>query len=150
MFRTLVPVANPFQCAASWKPRCGLNTGAQWHMLPQGYPNYKTVHRRFQQWCREETLLKVLTDLVNTLRDDGEIDESECFIDACFASAKGGGEEIGPTRRGKRVKIMAIVDRQGFAALCKYLRCQSPRSHSGAAEFRLLHDRSEAGESDRR
>jgi hypothetical protein len=25
-----------------------LNTGAQWHMLPQSYPNYKTVHRRFQ------------------------------------------------------------------------------------------------------
>ena len=24
-----------------------LNTGAQWHMLPQSYPNYKTVHRRF-------------------------------------------------------------------------------------------------------
>ena len=24
-----------------------LNTGAQWHMLPQGYPNYKTVLRRF-------------------------------------------------------------------------------------------------------
>src|SRR6478609_6984834 len=23
-----------------------LNTGAQWHMLPQCYPNYKTVHRR--------------------------------------------------------------------------------------------------------
>src|ERR1700748_2617341 len=21
-----------------------LNTGAQWHMLPQSYPNYKTVH----------------------------------------------------------------------------------------------------------
>jgi len=38
---------------------------------------------------------------------------SECFIDACFASAKGGGEEIGPTRRGKGVKIMAI-DRQGL------------------------------------
>lgn len=27
-----------------------LNTGAQWHMLPQSYPNYKTVHRRFQEW----------------------------------------------------------------------------------------------------
>ena len=25
-----------------------LNTGAQWHMLPQGSPNYKTVCRRFQ------------------------------------------------------------------------------------------------------
>ena len=91
-----------------------LNTGAQWHMLPQGYPNYKTVHRRFQQWCREETLRKVLTDLANALREEGEIDESECFIDATFASAKGGGVEIGPTRRGKGVKIMAIVDRQGL------------------------------------
>ena len=29
----------------------GFNTGAQWHMLPQSYPNYKTVHRRFQTWC---------------------------------------------------------------------------------------------------
>ena len=28
-------------------------TGAQW-MLPQCYPNYKTVHRRFQTWCRHE------------------------------------------------------------------------------------------------
>lgn len=91
-----------------------LNTGAQWHMLPQGYPNYKTVHRRFQQWCREETLRKVLTDLANTLREEGEIDESESFIDACFASAKGGGAQIGPTRRGKGVKIMAIVDRHGL------------------------------------
>ncbi|MDF0667553.1 MAG: transposase [Nitrospira sp.] len=27
-----------------------LNTGAQWHFLPQCYPNYKAVHRRFQQW----------------------------------------------------------------------------------------------------
>ena len=28
-----------------------LNTGAQWHMLLQTYPNYKTVHRRFQTLC---------------------------------------------------------------------------------------------------
>jgi transposase len=34
-----------------------LNTGAQWHMLPQSYPNYKTVHRRFQTWCRDEVLI---------------------------------------------------------------------------------------------
>src|SRR5215470_334812 len=36
-----------------------LNTGAQWHMLPQSYPNYKTVHRRFQTWCRDEVLRRV-------------------------------------------------------------------------------------------
>jgi transposase len=91
-----------------------LNTGAQWHWLPQCYPNYKTVHRRFQQWCRNEVLRHVLTDLANGLREQGALDESECFIDASFASAKGGGEQIGPTKRGKGVKILAIVDRHGL------------------------------------
>lgn len=91
-----------------------LNTGAQWHMLPQSYPNYKTVHRRFQNWCESEVLRQVLTDLANELRDAGVIDEREAFIDATFASAKGGGDAIGPTKRGKGVKIMAIVDRHGL------------------------------------
>jgi transposase len=91
-----------------------LNTGAQWHMLPQCYPNYKTVHRRFQQWCQQEVLRAILADLANALREQGAIDERECFIDATFASAKGGGDEIGPTKRGKGVKIMAIVDRHGL------------------------------------
>jgi transposase len=91
-----------------------LNTGAQWHMLPQSFPNYKTVHRRFQQWCEQQVLREVLKDLANTLREQGDIDEREAFIDATFASAKGGGDAIGPTKRGKGVKIMAIVDRHGL------------------------------------
>jgi hypothetical protein len=65
-----------------------LNTGAQWHMLPQYYPNYKTVHRRFQTWCRSEILREVLTDIANELRDRGALDEEECFIDATFVMAK--------------------------------------------------------------
>ena len=32
-------------------------------MLPQSYPNYKTVHRRFQTWCSNEVLRRVLTDV---------------------------------------------------------------------------------------
>jgi hypothetical protein len=62
-----------------------LNTGAQWHMLPQCYPNYK--HRRF---------------------------EEECFIDATFVMAKGGGAAIGATKRGRGMKIMTIMDRHGL------------------------------------
>ena len=88
-----------------------LNTGAQWHMLPQSFPNYKTVHRRFQTWCRDEVLRRVLTDVANELRDRGALNEEECFIDATFVMAKGGGSEIGITKRGKGIKIMAIVDR---------------------------------------
>src|SRR5260370_23241485 len=78
-----------------------LNTGAQWHMLPQSYPNYKTVHRRFQTWCCNEILRRVLTDVANELRDKGALDEEECFIDATFVMAKGGRSEIGTTKRGK-------------------------------------------------
>ncbi len=83
-------------------------------MLPQYYPNYKTVHWRFQHWCKQEVLREVLTDLANTLRDEGTLDESECFIDATFASAKGGGAEIGPIKRSKCLKKMVIVDRHGL------------------------------------
>jgi transposase len=91
-----------------------LNTGAQWHMLPQCYPNYKIVHRRFQKWCEQEVLRGILTELANELRERGDLDERESSIDATFASAKGGGEGIGKTRRGKGVKILAIVDRNGL------------------------------------
>jgi transposase len=41
------------------------------------------------------------------------LDEEEC-IDATFVMAKGGGAEVGTTKRGKGMKIMAIVDRHGL------------------------------------
>src|SRR5215472_12449401 len=83
-------------------------------MLPQSYPNYKTVHRRFQAWCRDEFLRRLLTDVANQLRERGALDEKECFIDATFVMAKGGGAENGATKRGKGMKIMASVDRHGL------------------------------------
>jgi len=42
-------------------------------------------------------LRDALTDLANALRDEGVIDERERFIDATFAFAKGGGDEIAST-----------------------------------------------------
>src|SRR5947199_8346537 len=53
-------------------------------------------------------------DVANELRDKGALDEAECFIDATFVMAKGGVAEIGPTKRGRGMKIMAIVDRHGL------------------------------------
>jgi transposase len=102
-----------------------LNPGAQWYMLPQCYPNYKTVHRRVQQWCQREVLREILKELANTLREEGEIDEHESFIDATFASAKGGGDGIGNTRRGKGVKILADCRSPWAAALGEHTRGQS-------------------------
>ena len=48
-------------------------------------------------------------DIANELRERGVLDEEECFIDATFVMAKGGGAEVGPTKSGKGMKIMAIV-----------------------------------------
>ena len=71
-------------------------------MLPQCYPNYKTVHRRFQTWCRHEVLRDILVDVANTLRERGGLDESESFIDAMLSSAKGGGGGGRPDEARKR------------------------------------------------
>ena len=62
-------------------------------------------------------LRRALTDVANELRDKGALDEEECFIDATFVMAKGGGADVGPTKRGKGMKIMAIVDRHGLPLL---------------------------------
>src|SRR5208283_1774381 len=121
-----------------------LSTAAQWHMLPQSYPNYKTVHRRFQTWCRDEVLRRVLMDVANELRERGALDEEECFIDATFVMAKGGGAEIGTTKRGKGLKIMAIGS-PWIAALGQHACGKPSRSPPGPALLRLLHDRSQAG-----
>jgi transposase len=108
-------VGSRFRRVKSLKQRCGfLNTGAQWHMLPQCYPNYKTVHGRFQTWCQSEVLRRILTDIGNELRGRGVLDEEESSIDATFAMAKGGGAGVGPTKRGKGLKMMAIVDCHGL------------------------------------
>src|SRR5262249_20359667 len=56
-----------------------------------------------------EVLRRVLMDVANELRDKGALDEAECFIDAMFVMAKGGGVQIGPTKRGKGMKIIAIL-----------------------------------------
>ena len=84
-------------------------------MLPQCYPNYKTVHRRFQAWCRSEVLRQVLTDIANELRERGALNEEECSIDATFAMAKGGARMWERRSAGRGLKIMAIVDRREFA-----------------------------------
>src|SRR5512135_1350739 len=125
-----------------------LNTGAQWHMLPQSYPNYKTVHRRFQTWCSNEVLRRVLTDVANELRDRGALDEEECFIDATFVMAKGGGADVHKAR--KRHENHGDCGSPWIAALGQYACCQPSRSPFGAALLRLLHDRSQAAEFDRR
>ena len=70
-----------------------LRTGAQWQDLPERYPPYQTCHRRFQRWVRSGVFDRLLQALAADLRERGELDLSECFIDGTFVMAKKGGSE---------------------------------------------------------
>jgi transposase len=71
-----------------------LRSGARWQDLPDRFPPYQTCHRRFQQWVRVGTLERVLEAVAEDLRERGEIDLSECFIDGTFVVAKKRGSEL--------------------------------------------------------
>src|SRR6516162_3471372 len=66
-----------------------LRTGAQWSELPRDkFPPYQTCHRRFQQWIRAGTLIKILRRLAEDLLARGDLDLAETLIDASFSGAK--------------------------------------------------------------
>jgi transposase len=67
-------------------------SGARWPDLPGRVPPYQTCHRRFPQWVRDGTLRRVLEALATDLRERGELDLSEGFIDGTFVVAKTGGQ----------------------------------------------------------
>jgi transposase len=83
-----------------------LGSGAQWSELPSKYPPYQTCHRRFQQWVREGKLAEALRLLAKYLRERRKLNLDE----ACHSRERQkGGFAIGPTRRGKGTKTVAIA-----------------------------------------
>ena len=69
-----------------------LHTGIQWEHLPKSFPPKSTVHDRLQLWSANQAFRKLLAKVVRSLAQKGRIDLDQCFIDATFAPAKGGGE----------------------------------------------------------
>lgn len=69
-----------------------LRSGARWQDLPERFPPYQTCHRRYQGWVRSRALRDILEVLAEDLRERGQIDLSECYIDGTFIVAKKGGQ----------------------------------------------------------
>ena len=110
----VVPDANRFRRGACSKQSCG---SQHWRAVAHAAAKLSELQNRASSvsvFVPQQSCVKPLTDVANELRDKGVLDEEESFIDATFAMAKGGGAEIGPTKRGKGMKIMAIVDRHGL------------------------------------
>ena len=104
-----------------------LRSGARWQNLPERFPPYQTCHRRYQAWVKSGALRDILEVLVEEgvfrlvlevlaedLRERGQIDLSECFIDGTFIVAKKGGAAVGATKRGKGTKLMVVADAFGL------------------------------------
>jgi transposase len=67
-----------------------MRTGAPWHDMPEKYPPYQTCHRRFQEWVHTGVFKNILMALAKDLKERGDLDLSECFIDGTFVIAKKG------------------------------------------------------------
>jgi len=69
-----------------------MRTGAPWHDMPNRYPPYQTCHRRFQEWAQTGTFETILKQLVQDVKERGDLDLTECFIDGTFVMAKKGAQ----------------------------------------------------------
>jgi transposase len=85
-----------------------LRTGAPWADLPHRYPPKSTCHRRFQEWSKSGVFAKILTALARDLRERGNIDLSEGFIDGSFAPAKKGAMVWVRPKGAKEPKLWAL------------------------------------------
>lgn len=96
-----VPLRRPDGRGRPWKPARDvlngilwiLRTGAPWKDMPERYPSYQTCHRRFQRWEQEGVMDKILLSLAQDLKERGDLDVRECFIDGTFVVAKKGASE---------------------------------------------------------
>jgi transposase len=70
-----------------------MRTGAPWHDMLNRYPAYQTCHRRFQEWVKAGTFETILKKLVQDVKERGNLDLTECFIDGTFVMAKKGAQE---------------------------------------------------------
>ena len=91
-----------------------LRTGAPWHDLPRRYPPYQTCHRRFQQWQRSGTAHQTAAETGRRLARSREVGFERIVHRCQLQFGEKRGSAVGPTRRGKGSKIMAISDGHGL------------------------------------
>lgn len=91
-----------------------LDNGAKWKDLPRHFGSRSAVHAYFQRWTREGVFENIMRDAGALVEERGGYRLYECFIDATFSKARGGGDGVGVTKAGKGVKIMVLVDARGL------------------------------------
>lgn len=70
-------------------------TDEQWAVV-QPLSTLSNLPPRFQEWVENGTFESILRSLIADLRERGELDLTECFIDGTFVIAKKGARPKGP------------------------------------------------------
>ena len=91
-----------------------LDNGAKWKDLPRRFGSKSAVHRWFTHWVQSGVFENIMRDAGELVEERGGFRLYECFVDATFSKAKGGGDGVGVTKAGKGVKIMVLVDARGL------------------------------------
>ncbi len=91
-----------------------LDHGAKWKDLPREFGSKSAVHRWFTRWVKSGVFEKLIREAGELVEERDGYRLYECFIDATFSKARGGGDGVGPTKAGRGVKIMVLVDARGL------------------------------------
>ncbi|MFN0131173.1 MAG: transposase, partial [Phycisphaerales bacterium] len=91
-----------------------LDNGAKWKDLPRHFGSKSSVHKYFTLWTNAGVFETIMRDAGELVEERDGYKLYECFIDAIFSKAKGGGDGIGLTKAGKGVKVMVLVDARGL------------------------------------
>ncbi len=96
-----------------------MRTGVQWRELPPYYGKWRSIHKRYEAWCRKDFWNSILHYF--TKERDGEsimIDSTIVRAHPCAAGYKKDSQEaqaLGRSKGGFTTKIHAIVDGLGHA-----------------------------------
>ena len=104
-----------------------LHTGIQWKHLPRTFPPKSTVHDYLKAWSQSDAFRRIFAAIISQLIEEGRVNLEECFVDATFAAAKGGGTAVGLTRKGKGTKVQLVVDAREFPWLSLWMQPASVR-----------------------
>ena len=94
-----------------------LKTGAQWRELPSYYGKWRSIHKRYESWCRKAIWNQILE--IFSTDYDGEsimIDATIVRAHPCAAGYEKGQhdrEALGRSKGGFTTKIHAVVDALG-------------------------------------
>src|SRR5262249_43356312 len=91
-----------------------LITGCRWQDLPREYGAPTTVWRRLKRWGEEGVWERIWRAALVALDRQGQLDWSIAFLDGSFAPAPKGGDQVGPTKKGKGTTWMLVVDGDGL------------------------------------